>query len=326
MNSIYFLRDTNSAEQRLFCFTEEQKNNIVREGKVSEKDFHKATTFEEINDCIKMKQKVMSERTRQKSYFHPTCSITRKNILKKLVEYTNNNVLLTSVDIDIQFGGILNTKKYGEIYTTHINKEFQTIWGNFWTEDWMKNKRDFTLILKASDNFEGIIHTFTIFIDIYIDDNDKPYIDEICIVDTAQTPIVPKLFAKTIAIKLGIPFDGEINFMFEKSEFIKYRMGLQEEEKKMDMRGYCGAWSLYFIYNFIRFENSNRDTKKILKEIYKYLVTRKNVLTSLIIYWWDTIVSQHEIKAKDWQKIPELKNVLPSDDIIPDIDYEMYDF
>lgn len=318
MNAIYFIRDIYNGETRLFCFNEEEKNQIISQGKKSETDFHKATTFEEINDCIQMKQKVMGERTRQKSYSHPTCSITRKNILEKLVKYTKGNIILTPMDIDIYFGRSLKTKMHGEIYTTRTDENFKNFWKN------LQIKRDFTLILKASDNFGGIEHTFTIFIDINIDNYNKPYIDEICVVDTAQTPVLPELFAKTIAIRLDLPYDGEIHFMFEKSNFVKYGMSLQQEEKNMNMRGYCGAWSLYFIYNFIRFEKLDRgvENKTILKKLYEYLVDKRNVLTALIIHWWDTIVYKPEINIEEWQEITELQQVLPSNDIIPDIDYD----
>ena len=319
MSSIYFafIKEVNTGEQQLFCFTEEEKNQIVNEDKIDESNFHKATTFEEINSCIQMKQQVMRQRTRQNSYSHPTCSMSRVNILNKLVEYTQgHNIFLTPLATDIKFGTIFDTKKYGEIYTTYIPNEFLKVWEE------LDKQTNFTVILKASDNFGGIGHTFTIFIDIVTNGDNEPYIEEICVVDTAQTPVVPEIFAKTISLRLGIPLEGEIQFMFEESEFVHYGMGLQDEEKKMDIRGYCGAWSLYFIYNFIRFQKLDRGvtSQTILEKLYKYLGMRKNELTALIIHWWDTIISRPESDIEDWQTIPELKQVLPSDDIIPDIE------
>ena len=310
MSKLYLIniKDPITEEISLRCYTESEKQKLVNNG-VSFRDFREVNTIQEINACIKLNQKAISERIlKENDYKHPTCMISSQKIANYIYEYSKTvpNIFLSSFNVDIELGPVIETRLLGKIYR-HNYTRFKDELKEFLEENQNFNG---TIILKITDKFSERKHIYSLFLEIM--DNE---ITEFNIVDTGITPIDTSIYIKTISKILGMSYDksSSINFLFNKSNFFDHGIGLQKSEDEMNIRGYCYAWMFYFVYNFIRIEkkpNIFLDSEENLEYIYKYLFFKKDILTALIIHWWDNIIIK-DTNAENWEQIQTLNVAIP---------------
>lgn len=305
MNDLYLVFDSDD-QTKISCYTEKEKVDMIDKGIIDEDRFKKVKTVEDLNNCMKSNIDIVRNRIRQPSYVHPRCDVSRIPIITNLVKYCNGtNIIMSPAASDMYISNkIFKFEKFGDLYPSRIDQKLKNN-----IKHKLKNDSEFTIIIKVVDKVDEISHTFTIFIDIQYS-----LIEGIFIVDTAQSPYNNSVLANTISIRLDIKLSDEfiISSIFENSDFIKHRMGLQDEEKRLNAGGYCGAWSLYFIYNFIRLHkyDNTSDTDQILEYIYKYLEQNRYRITPIIIFWWDTI--KNIDKPSIWENINYMNTVIPS--------------
>jgi len=304
MSDLYIVFD----QTKISCYTEEEKIDMIERGIIDEDRFKKVKTVKDLDDCMKSNIGIVGNRIRQPSYVHPRCDVNRIPIIKNLVKYCNGtNIIMSPFASDMYISNkIFKSEKFDDVYPGKIEQQLKETIKNK-----LNNDSEFIIIIKVTDRVDEISHTFTIFIDVQYN-----LIEGIFIVDTAQSPYNNHILAKTISLRLDIMLSDEFNIysIFEESDFIKHRMGLQDEEKRLNAGGYCGAWSLYFIYNFIRLHKYDNmsDTDVILKYIYNYLEQNRYLITPMIIFWWDTI--KNIDKPFIWEDINYMNTVIPSID------------
>jgi hypothetical protein len=310
MSKIYLSnnKDPITEEISLRCYTGSEIKNLVNSG-VYLTSFREANTIQEINACVQLNQKAIAERIiEENDYKHSTCMISTQKIANHIYEYSKTvpNIFFSSFNVDINLGPVIETRLFGKIYRHNYTKFKDEL------KKFLEEKENFngTIILKIADSFSERKHIYSLFVEVM--DNE---IIEFNIVDTGTTPIDTNIYVKTISKILELPYEESfsINFLFNTSNFFQYGMGLQKGEEELNIKGYCYAWMFYFIYNFIRIEKNQNiflDSQENLEYIYSYLFSKKEVITALIIHWWDNIIIE-DTTAENWEQIQSINVAIP---------------
>ena len=318
-----FVKNLNG-EMILYCFLEEEEKKRLESLNYQ---VYRVTTPQEYNACLQLNRDSLVERSRSEKYIHPSCDNNLSTILNDIVIFNNKmnetleqdrKVILNNFvdDIYIYEDNIINIQDYGNIYTKRISKKFKQKLKELNTDE------NIMLIIKIITINNESSHIQTAFVNIF-----NGQIQDIHVLDTAPNPN-QKLFIATLlatllaTLKFAVSEDLEYYFYFERNNFIK---SLQKDERitdsdtELNLKGYCGAWTLFFIYNFIRFNaitiNDDYLDENIFDGIYIYLNTKSNMLTAMIIYWWDNVVKIRN--AEEWDKRPIISTVLPQQSDIP---------
>lgn len=328
MSELYIVLDTDD-HKKVTCYTEEEKNIMINYGIIEKSRFSKVRTVDDLNKCMKNSIEPVRARIKHSSYLHPRCNKNRIPIIKKLESYSSdrNDIFMSSYESDMSISNnTIETKRYGYIYPSSIKKGFTDS-----VQEKANNVDKFTMIIKVANKPGELYHTFTVFVNI-----ESNNIKRIFIVDTANYNGDYLAFARTIAARSGIKLASDfsefhIDSMFNDSGFNMddHPMGLQDGEKQLNAGGYCGAWSLYFIYNFIRLsKDSVYYTYSILTHIYEYLAQNRDIITPMIISWWDNISRISE--PSEWENIDIMDTLIPpividdeGDSDMSDDDYEL---
>lgn len=318
---VYYTFFKNSNEEPiLYCFLEEEEKIRLQSLNYQ---FYSVTTPQEYNACLQMNRDSLVERSRSEQYIHPSCDNNLSTILNDIVIFNNRmnerleegdrKVILNGFvdDIYIYEDRVINTQLYGPIYGKRISDNFKE------KLQQMNTDEDIMLIIKIITVNNDSSHIQTAFVNIF--DNE---IQDIRVLDTAPNPN-QNLFISTLvaAFKIAVSENFQSYFYFERN--ISTIESLQKDERitvsdnELNLKGYCGAWTLFFIYNFIRFNVIDGDylDENIFDGIYRFLNNKSNMLTAMIIHWWDNVVKIRD--AENWDKIPNISYVLPQQSDIP---------
>lgn len=319
---VYYTFVKNSNEETiLYCFLEEEEKRRLQSLNYQ---VYTVTTPQEYNSCLQLNRDSLVERSRSEQYIHPSCDNNLSTILNDIVIFNNRinerleeegdrKVILNGFvdDIYIYEDRVINTRLYGSIYTKRISENFKE------KLQQMNTDEDIMLIIKIITVNNDSSHIQTAFVNIF--DNE---IQDIHVLDTAPNPN-RNLFITTLLATLNFTVSGNFQSYFYFERNISTIESLQKDERitvsdnELNLKGYCGAWTLFFIYNFIRFNAIDGDylDENIFDGIYRFLNNKSNMLTAMIIHWWDNVVKIGD--AENWDIIPNISYVLPQQSDIP---------
>ena len=310
---IYFTFVENYGEKILYCFLDEEEKKRLESLNYQ---IYYVTTPQEYNACLQSNREFLARRSRSEQYNHPSCDNNLSTILNNIVIFNNKanqrldrKVILNGFvdDIYIYEDRIMDTQYYGKMYGKRISPSF---------EEKLKQLSDveeIMLIAKVITVNNQSSHIQPVFINIF-----NKEIQDIHVVDTSSNH-EQELFIKTLLVSLNKYFKVDMtqldySFYFERNNFTG---SLQKDERmtnsdnELNLKGYCGAWTLFFIYNFIRFNaiDGEYGDEDIFDGVYRFLNKKSDMLTAMIMHWWDNVVRFENVEI--WDKIPNISYVLP---------------
>jgi len=287
MPALYLLRSTWN-DDKYYCFTKKEVDKLKQDLKFEDQDFSLIESKSDLQKCLKSEMNLLNSedeiflqsaaglRSMDNEYKHPSCR-DNFNIVSKFItdKITNTDVVFLPEGhnfTETVDNGILNKIcQLPENLNAFKNKVYQCM---------SNNNNSCYVVLKVGQLYTGgDSHYYSMYVTI---ENAK--ITNIDIVDTGPPRIINTsyIFSVLSDIILGLPIraNTRANYLFSEEGL---STSLQKCEAELNILGYCGAWSLYFLQQHIL---ENKSFSTIYQELKSLDVEE---LTSLIIHWWDEI-------------------------------------